>query len=92
VKKTILIALALSPLTSAAELSIPGLDLKMKGMGYRWVQDLESGEDNNGMRLFTQLGITESIDLRIGWNRMGINTPLDNGHDSIMFEFFQKLD
>ena len=91
-KKILLFILALTPVSTMAELSVEGLDLRLKGVGYRWVQDFESGEDKNAMRLFTQFGITKQLDLRVGWNRHGINSPLDNGHDSVMFEIFHKID
>ena len=84
----ICIFLILLPVTTTAK----ELDLKLKGVGYRWVQHLESGEHQNSMRLFTHLGITKEVDLRIGWNRKGINSPLDNGSDSIMFEAFKKFE
>ncbi len=87
-RNLIFILLILLPfITTAKE-----LDLKLKGVGYRWVQHLESGEYQNSMRLFTHIGITKEVDLRIGWNRKGINSPIDNGSDSIMFEAFKKFE
>ena len=46
-KKILLFILALSPVSTMAELSVEGLDLRLKGVGYRWVQDFESGEDKS---------------------------------------------
>jgi hypothetical protein len=87
-RNLLLILLILLPWSTTAK----ELDLQLKGIGYRWVQNLESGEYQNSMRLFTQIGITNEVDLRIGWNRNNINNPLNNGTDSIMFEMFKKFE
>ena len=87
-RNLIFILLILLPfITTAKE-----LDLRLKGIGYRWVQHLESGEYQNSMRLFTHIGITKEVDLHVGWNRNKISSPLDNGADSIMFEMFKKFE
>jgi hypothetical protein len=68
------------------------LDLKLYGLGYRWVQDLESGNGKNAFRVFGAFGVTKELEGKVGWNRSRIDSPLDNGNDNVMVEFFYKFD
>ena len=83
-KNLLVLLLLFSPMSLMAG---DKLDLRIKDVGYRWVQDLESGENMSAMRVFTTFGITKSDSLRVGWNRRNINNPFENGVDTVMFQY-----
>lgn len=70
--------------------SMAELDLRIKDVGYRWVQNLENSE-MNVMRTYMTFGVTKQDFVRFGWQRNGISDPFQDGADTVMFDYHHKF-